>query len=286
MPEKHIDIGGVLLSRSIVSVFALGFVARVAAQALLGAYVHPQTWEYEEVANSLLSGHGYTYALHGTPYVAALASPSYVLLTAGVYLLTGHSQPFLLALQALLGGATAALAGWLAARMFRPEAAWSAGVLVAIDPALLVFAAELHPLTLDALAFLALVCACVWLCVRPGWPTTGLIDLLLGMAALTRTTILSLLPILVVWLNRFRGLTLGSAVALTAPAYAGHNTARFGLGASGTAAVDQALCRPLPDPQMQHFSSDNRPYSPRSHLWPRPPTSLPLTDSHLYGIEM
>src|ERR1700736_2541934 len=123
-------------------VFALGLAARLGAQIVLGAYVHPETWEYEDIANNLLAGHGYTYVSGGTTYVAAVSSPLYVLLTAGVYAITGHSQAAMLVLQALFGAATAVLAGWLAARTFQPEAAWTAGALVALDPGLAVYATK------------------------------------------------------------------------------------------------------------------------------------------------
>ncbi len=181
---------------------------------MLGAYVHPEMWEYEDIANSLLAGHGYTYAAGGTTYVAAVSSPLYVLLTAGVYFVTGHSQAMMLVLQALCGAATAALAAWLAARTFRPEAGWTAGGLVAVDPGLAVYATKLHPLTLDALAFLIVLCAAIALPGRPGWRRLGVLGGLLGVAALTRTTVLSFAPVLLLWTNRVKGMPLLSASAL------------------------------------------------------------------------
>lgn len=200
--------------KPLVAVFAVALLARLAAQAVLGAFVHPETWEYEVIANNLLSGHGYTYVVGDTAYVAYVSSPLYVLLTAGTYLLTGHSQPALLVMQALFGAATALLAAWLAARVFRPEAGWVAGCLVALDPGLLVYASKLHPLTIDAFAFLALVCACVALRNRPRWQDAARLGLLVGVVALTRTTVLSLLPILVWWAHRFRALSVAAAAVL------------------------------------------------------------------------
>lgn len=196
-------------------VFALALLVRLGAQLVLGAYTDPQTWEYETIANNLLAGHGYTYATGGATYVAAVASPLYVVLTAGVYLLTGHSQAAMLVLQALFGAATAALAGWLAGRVFQPVAAWAAGGLVAVDPALAVYSAELHPLSLDALAFLAVVGACIALPSQPGYRRLAGLGVLLGLAALTRTTVLSFVPLLLVWLNRFRAVRLISIQAIT-----------------------------------------------------------------------
>ena len=211
---EPVTISLVRLLKPLVCVFALGLAARLGAQMVLGAYIEADTWEYEDIANNLLAGRGYTYAMGGTTYVAAVSSPLYVLLTAGVYLVTGHSQAVMLVLQALSGGATATLAAWLAARTFQPEAAWTAGALVAIDPGLAVYATKLHPLTLDALAFLAVLCTCVALPARPGWRRLGVLGALLGIAALTRTTVLGLLPVLLLWANRVKGMPLISPSAL------------------------------------------------------------------------
>jgi 4-amino-4-deoxy-L-arabinose transferase-like glycosyltransferase len=200
--------------RPLIVVFVLALLARLGAQVVLGAYGHPETWEYETIADNLLAGRGYTYVVDGTTYVAAVSSPLYVLLTAGVYLVTAHSQAVMLVLQALFGAATAVLAAWLAARAFQPEAAWTAGVLVAVDPGLAVYATKLHPLSLDALAFLAVVCACVGLPVRASAARLAVVGGLLGLAALTRTTILSFVPLLLVWINRFKGIPFVSRQSL------------------------------------------------------------------------
>jgi 4-amino-4-deoxy-L-arabinose transferase-like glycosyltransferase len=210
----------VLLSRPLTVIFVVAVLLRIGVQVAFGAYAHPDVWEYEDIANSLLAGHGYTYVVGQTPYVAAVSSPLYVLLTVGVYLVTDHSQSVVLVLQALAGGLTAVLAGWLAARASRREAAWLAGGLVAIDPGLLVYSTELHPLSLDALAFLAVICLAVALPMRPRVGSAALVGLALGVAALTRTTILSLTPILLLWARRYRGMPLlsWSAAALVAVA--------------------------------------------------------------------
>jgi 4-amino-4-deoxy-L-arabinose transferase-like glycosyltransferase len=206
-------------------VFVVALLARLAGQAFLNAYLEPRTWEYEVIANNLLSGQGYTYEIDGTTYIASQSSPLYVCLVAGVYLVTGHSQAALLVIQALLGAATASLAAWLAARTCTEAAAWWAGLLVALDPGLLIYAAELHSLTLDALAFVVLVCGVVALrrspagverelsvdgsaVHAPGVPRLVLLGALFGLATLTRSTALILLPLVLAWLVHYRGLRL------------------------------------------------------------------------------
>jgi 4-amino-4-deoxy-L-arabinose transferase-like glycosyltransferase len=191
-------------------VFVLALLARLAGQVLLNAYAAPRTWEYELIANNLLAGRGYTYQLDGATYVASQSSPLYIFLVAGVYLVTGHSQTVLLVIQALLGAVTATLAAWLARRMGSLAAGWWAGLLVAFDPGLVVYTAELHSLTLDALAFLGLVCGVVALPRRPGLGQLVMLGVLFGLATLTRSTALVVLPFALVWLVRYRGLPLVS----------------------------------------------------------------------------
>ncbi|MBV9327041.1 MAG: glycosyltransferase family 39 protein [Chloroflexi bacterium] len=201
-------------------IFALAVLARISGQVALGAYAHPRLFEYEEIATNLINGRGYTYASpDGGTYVASQSSPLYILLTAGVYLVTGHSQPAMLLLQAALGGLTAVLVAWAGRRAFSRSAGMVAGGLVAIDPGLVVYAAELHSLSLDALANVGLVCATLALPARPGRARLAGLGAVFGLAGLTRATALLLLPVHLVWLRLHRGarlMSIGAAVAVLA----------------------------------------------------------------------
>jgi 4-amino-4-deoxy-L-arabinose transferase-like glycosyltransferase len=150
----------------------------------------------------------------GGYYFASQSSPLYILLTAGVYLVTNHAQAAMLVVQAVMGGVTAALAAWLGARVFSPRAGLAAGALVALDPGLVVYGAQLHSLSLDALANVVLVCASVVLPPRPSARQLAGLGALFGLAALTRATALLLLPVYLVWLRRYRAVRLASLPAL------------------------------------------------------------------------
>jgi 4-amino-4-deoxy-L-arabinose transferase-like glycosyltransferase len=199
-------------------VFAVAVLARLGVQAVTNAFAHPTVWEYEEIASNLVAGRGYTYASpDGGTYVGSQSSPMYIAITAGVYLVSGHSHVAILVLQALLGGVTAALVAWLGARVFSRGAGFAAGMLVALDPALLIYAAELHSLTFDALANVALLCGTVAMPRRPGPVRLGGLGVAFGLAALTRATALVLLPVSLLWLCRYRGvrlISLGAACML------------------------------------------------------------------------
>jgi hypothetical protein len=140
---------------------------------------------------------------------------------------------------------TAVLVAWAGQRAFSRPAGAAAGVLVAIDPALIVYAAQLHSLTLDALANVSLVCATLALPSRPGtWHLAGF-GALFGLAGLTRATALLLLPVHFVWLRLNRGMRLASISVVAAfvvmllvyAAWPVHNTLLLGqltLGSSET----------------------------------------------------
>ena len=114
------------------AIFGLGVLARVGGQLALGAYPEPDVFEYEEITSNLLAGQGYTYASRdGGEYVASVSSPLYIVLTAGVYLVTNHNQSATLLVQAVLGGATPALVAWLGGFAFSRRAGLAAGTLVA-----------------------------------------------------------------------------------------------------------------------------------------------------------
>lgn len=189
-------------------------------QLLLGAYVHPEAWEYDVIASNILAGRGYTYPVFGAIYVASQSSPLYIWLAVVVYALSDHSQVALLLVQAALGAAAAALCAWLAARLYGSAAGWVAGVLAATHPALIVYAAKLHALTLDVFVICLVIAAFVALPTAPRVRRLGLLGGLIGLAALTRSTVLLLVPAGSLWLQRYRAVRLvsTSAVALAVAA--------------------------------------------------------------------
>jgi 4-amino-4-deoxy-L-arabinose transferase-like glycosyltransferase len=197
----------------LASVFGLALASRLIGQVVLGAYRAPTTWEYETIASNILAGHGYTYQILGQTYVASQSSPLYIFLAVAVYALTAHSQAALLVVQALVGAGSAVLCAWLAARLFSLPAGWLSGILVATHPAQIVYAAELHALTLDVFLICAVVAAFVALPMQPGAVRLGLLGALIGLAALTRTTVLALAPIGLLWLRHYRKLQLLSVGA-------------------------------------------------------------------------
>jgi len=94
-----------------------------------------------------------------------------------------------------------------AGRIWGSRAAWAAGIVFAIFWPGIHYSGEL----LAASLTVALDLWLVWLLLReddavPGWKTTGGIGLVWGLSAVARPTILALIPIIVWYLARHRGL--------------------------------------------------------------------------------
>ena len=133
-----------------VAVAAAAILLRVAVQVGLGFFEHPETWEEGTIAADLAAGRGYGYEQFGV-WQQAFRGPGYPLLLGLAYVVLGTSAAVAGGLNALLGGATAAIAVMLGRRIWGRPADLIAGLLVAAHPGLLIYSAKIHQLTLDAL---------------------------------------------------------------------------------------------------------------------------------------
>ncbi len=175
--------------RALVVTVALAIVARLAVQLWLGFYAGPETWEQEAIAKNLLAGRGYVYDYNGAPWFA-FASPLYALAIAVIYELFGTGSVPVGVLQMLLGGALAALVYGIA-REIDARAALLAGLGTAAHPGLLVYAAKVHPLELEAVTAALGVLLLLRFARKPGmWSALGL-GVVIGADVLLRPTLLS-----------------------------------------------------------------------------------------------
>lgn len=155
----------------------------------LGHLTNPVPWEYEEVANNLLAGNGFTYQHFGVVYHAYVA-PIYTLFCAAVYAVTDHSHAILLSVQCLISAGSCLLLRDLGRLAFRDVriadySAW----LLAFHPGLIVYATRLHPLTLDMLSFIFVLWAWIHMIRRPSTGSAILAGLSGGVAIMSRGTI-------------------------------------------------------------------------------------------------
>lgn len=197
---------------SAVTVYLVALAIRLVGGWWLGQFSHPPTWEYEQIADSLLAGRGFVLDYLGTPY-RAFTLPLYPVFCAVVYWLTQHDHAVVLVLQCLIS-AGACLQVRAIGRVMSHEpwvAVWS-GWLVALHPGLVVFASRLHALTLEVGMFLAVLWAWLKIMQRPGWGMAVVTGCSSGLALLTRGTIIPFVALAMGWFMWRAPLPRGEAV--------------------------------------------------------------------------
>ena len=174
--------------RATLWLLAISVGARLAVLAVLG--FAPEPYEYEDLADSLLAGHGYQRELYGAIH-RAQGPPLYAFLCAGVYAVTGHSRLAVVLVQIATSSLLSVIVLRLGRRLGRSTGSSFAAALVpALHPGLIIYAVrKLHPLNLDALliatSLLALLRARDAGRLRP-FAAAGV---LLGVTILSRPTI-------------------------------------------------------------------------------------------------
>ena len=128
-------------------------------------------------------------------------APLYPWLLGLVYGVVGESPAGARLVQAVLSSFTCLLAWWIARRTFSPLAGWCAGVLAATYWPWVYFDAELQDVPLGLFCNLAALAVLVtWTPRRRhGWLAAAA-GLLLGLSAITRPTVLVVVPLVAGWL--------------------------------------------------------------------------------------
>lgn len=177
---------------------ALAIFLRIMAILVVNDWRAPEDWEYGVIARNLLAGEGFSGSAWFVPEgPTAFMAPVYVwYLAAGFALLGDGAYLPLQLLQALAGGATAALVACMARRVLGSPAGVCAGLVFALNPTHAYLASQMHPLVF----FTALVSATVWLALkcwdRPTPTHAALLGAVLGLAMLTDPSIAVFAPVL------------------------------------------------------------------------------------------
>lgn len=187
-----------------VVVASFGLALRLFYVVASGLSQNAETWEYEGIAQSLLSGNGFGLRLYGTWYRTYGSFP-YAYLCAFLYATFGHSYFVILVAQALFSAITAMASYSIGRRLFAPSTGLVAAVLVAFHPGLFFYDThKLHPLGLDATLAVLGVLMVLLLKEAGSWRTVALGGILHGLSILERTTQVGLLPLslLSIWYCR------------------------------------------------------------------------------------
>ncbi len=186
----------------ILVIVSVAIFLRIFSAYFIGNKFHPQTWEYETLALSMLEGKGYVFDYREYGEYKALLSPGYSFLTYGVYMIFGVSHKLMLAVQFLLMTAFGLTIWGIARRFFDdPHIPLLAGLLAVLHPGILYYSvANLHQMTLYLPLFYGSMLLLCMLHSNGKWLHALLLGVVGGLAVLTRATIL---PVLVLGLIVF-----------------------------------------------------------------------------------
>ena len=181
-------------------VFGIAFLLRLGAGLFGGHLRHPETFEYDGMARSLLAGHGLVFAHLRIPY-HSFAPPLYPWLSAASYWLCG-SLIVLMMLQVVAGSALAVVVAQIAGRFSAGAIApLAAGMLIAFHPGLIIYNVnKAHPLTFDALFFTLAVLQAFRLRERTTVRRAIELGVIVGLGTLSRATLIIFLPLVAMWL--------------------------------------------------------------------------------------
>lgn len=157
-------------------------------------YLHPVIWEYENIANNILSGKGFVLDNYlGTPYKSV--QPLYAFLCAGVYVVTNHNYFAVLLIQSVLSLCLVMVIFEIAKSIFGEKVAFLSALLTAFHPGFVYYDVfNLMPASMDLL----MIATAVWLLIkcreRPTVLGMSLVGCSIGLGALSRGIIGALLP--------------------------------------------------------------------------------------------
>ena len=209
----------------LLSIAALAFVLRFGlwlarARGLVPSFEPPISFwlggnpEWTVLAENLARGAGYHFQSEWFGDTWTNRPPLYPLLLAALSRLFGRADLPPVLVQSVIGSLSAVLAALMSARLFGRRAGLTAGVLVAVYPYYLnhdVYRQEIVLLT-------AVTAAAVFLLLRARDASTAGDPVgagaMLGLAALTRLTLLAFVPLAAAWLGVFSARRRARGVAL------------------------------------------------------------------------
>lgn len=194
------------LNLQLFCIFIAAFILRLVWIFIKKSYIHPQAWEYEDIATNILNGHGFTYSHLGGVAYRSFIQPLYPFLCAAIYFLTNHSYLALLLTQSFISASICFIIFRIAITIFdNKNIAIFSALLYAFHPSLIIYTAELHPLFLDTFFISLTVLAFLKAgkdCSLNNVIFTGIVS---GLCILTRSTIALFLPIGIIWLFMIQG---------------------------------------------------------------------------------
>ena len=173
----------------------LAVIFIIALIVRLGVFLHSfnageiPTWEYEELADNILSGKGYVLE-HLEITNRFFGPPLYPFFCSFIYQLNAHSQTSVILIQILLSCLTCVLIFRLSRFFFNDLTSFIAGLLVSFHPGLIIYSIRLHPLTIDVFLLVCLVIIFVHAIYSNRLLYFVLLGIACGLILYTRTVLL------------------------------------------------------------------------------------------------
>ena len=187
----------------LIIVLAAAFVLRIVLIVGFKTYAYPVVWEYEEIANSLLAGRGYSFEFLNTTYWS-FNTPLFGYLCAAIYAVTNHSYFAILIIQSSFTIALALTIFQIGKTVFNETVALLAAALVAFHPGFVYYDVfNLLPLSIDSFMISAITLLLLKHIDRPTSMAMSLIGGLIGIAVLSRGITGVLLPFVIIYVALF-----------------------------------------------------------------------------------
>jgi len=210
------------MNRRLALVVAAGLAVRLALIAVGGP---PERFEYDDLARSVVSGHGYVYNQLGTPYRSFYAGLGYMAINIAVDRLAPDSPRAMTVVQSLYAGLLALVVFQIARRFGGDNAGVAAAALTLFHPALVYYDThKLHPLGFDSLLMMTAVWLLLRLRDRPGMSAALAAGAATAFAILQRGSMALFFVAAIVWLAfvlsrpaRLVMIYIAAVVAILAP---------------------------------------------------------------------
>lgn len=175
-------------------IFFLAFLVRLIVIILAMRYNFIQTWEYEIIANNILSGLGYRFQHLGTTHYA-FGPPLYTWLSVLVYYFTGHSRIALLLIQAILSSIACVLIFQIGKEIFEERIGLLASLMVVFHPGIALYVSKLHSFNIDMPLFTLIFFILLKAKDKMSIAYFLLLGIIFGLSLLARATIFLFIPV-------------------------------------------------------------------------------------------
>ena len=195
-----------------IFLFIFAFLLRLGLILSFKTYVSPYHFsEHVRIADNILAGKGYSYHWYGLGAAGegSFMPPAYVAVVLMATIAFASMRWLAIQIfQAFLSACTAVLVYFSGGEIFTELVGVIASFLVAVYPPSLSYVLDIQSLTLETFLVTFVVLACIYWRKWTSWKRASVVGFALGLAVLSRSNLILLLPFLLVWMvlsHRRRG---------------------------------------------------------------------------------